>query len=199
MEKTQNGRKAEFRYDYFGRLAEKHEEGLSTFYRYDAWGNRTARVTRTSTGLELAEERTYDRYGRLTEIRSDGKSVKYEYDRENRLARQIIDNIPVDFEYTKYNQLAAKYFGGKLQPVSTLRYFYAPDGTIVAREVGGELQRYTYDKRGQLLPGRTVHLRQGGEHSGKIHERRSHDIHLRQGKSARFECGFQRKFKKICV
>ena len=151
MEKTQNGRKAEFRYDYFGRLAEKHEEGLSTFYRYDAWGNRTARVTRTSTGLELAEERTYDRYGRLTEIRSDGKSVKYEYDRENRLARQIIDNIPVDFEYTKYNQLAAKYFGGKLQPVSTLRYFYAPDGTIVAREVGGELQRYTYDKRGQLL------------------------------------------------
>ena len=151
MEKTQNGRKAEFRYDYFGRLAEKHEEGLSTFYRYDAWGNRTARVTRTSTGLELAEERTYDRYGRLTEICSDGKSVKYEYDRENRLARQIIDNIPVDFEYTKYNQLAAKYFGGKLQPVSTLRYFYAPDGTIVAREVGGELQRYTYDKRGQLL------------------------------------------------
>ena len=151
VEKTQNGRKAEFRYDYFGRLAEKHEEGLSTFYRYDAWGNRTARVTRTSTGLELAEERTYDRYGRLTEIRSDGKSVKYEYDRENRLARQIIDNIPVDFEYTKYNQLAAKYFGGKLQPVSTLRYFYAPDGTIVAREVGGELQRYTYDKRGQLL------------------------------------------------
>ena len=108
-------------------------------------------MTRTSTGLELAEERTYDRYGRLTEIRSDGKSVKYEYDRENRLARQIIDNIPVDFEYTKYNQLAAKYFGGKLQPVSTLRYFYAPDGTIVAREVGGELQRYTYDKRGQLL------------------------------------------------
>ena len=151
VEKTQSGRKAEFRYDYFGRLAEKHEEGLSTFYRYDAWGNRTARVTRTSTGLELAEERTYDRYGRLTEIRSDGKSVKYEYDRENRLARQIIDNIPVDFEYTKYNQLAAKYFGGKLQPVSTLRYFYAPDGTIVAREVGGELQRYTYDKRGQLL------------------------------------------------
>ena len=151
VEKTQNGRKAEFRYDYFGRLAEKHEEGLSTFYRYDAWGNRTARVTRTSTGLELAEERTYDRYGRLTEICSDGKSVKYEYDRENRLARQIIDNIPVDFEYTKYNQLAAKYFGGKLQPVSTLRYFYAPDGTIVAREVGGELQRYTYDKRGQLL------------------------------------------------
>ena len=151
MEKTQSGRKAEFRYDYFDRLAEKHEEGLSTFYRYDAWGNRTARVTRTSTGLELAEERTYDRYGRLTEIRSDGKSVKYEYDRENRLARQIIDNIPVDFEYTKYNQLAAKYFGGKLQPVSTLRYFYAPDGTIVAREVGGELQRYTYDKRGQLL------------------------------------------------
>ena len=151
VEKTQNGRKAEFRYDYFGRLAEKHEEGLSTFYRYDAWGNRTARVTRTSTGLELAEERSYDRYGRLTEIRSDGKSVKYEYDRENRLARQIIDNIPVDFEYTKYNQLAAKYFGGKLQPVSTLRYFYAPDGTIVAREVGGELQRYTYDKRGQLL------------------------------------------------
>ena len=151
VEKTQSGRKAEFWYDYFGRLAEKHEEGLSTFYRYDAWGNRTARVTRTSTGLELAEERTYDRYGRLTEIRSDGKSVKYEYDRENRLARQIIDNIPVDFEYTKYNQLAAKYFGGKLQPVSTLRYFYAPDGTIVAREVGGELQRYTYDKRGQLL------------------------------------------------
>ena len=151
MEKTQSGRKAEFWYDYFGRLAEKHEEGLSTFYRYDAWGNRTARVTRTSTGLELAEERTYDRYGRLTEIRSDGKSVKYEYDRENRLARQIIDNIPVEFEYTKYNQLAAKYFGGKLQPVSTLRYFYAPDGTIVAREVGGELQRYTYDKRGQLL------------------------------------------------
>ncbi|MBS1370010.1 MAG: RHS repeat protein [Lentisphaeria bacterium] len=150
VEAAKGDKRAVFKYDYFGRLTEKSEEGLSTVYTYDAWGSRTNRVT-FANGLELAEKRFYDRYGRLTEIGSDGKSVKYEYDRENRLARQTIDNIPVDYEYTKYGQLAAKYFGGKLRPISTLRYFYAPDGTVAAREVGGKLQRYTYDRRGQLL------------------------------------------------
>ena len=105
--KTKGDRHATYRYDYFGRLLEKNEEGLTTVYAYDAWGSRTRRTTRVN-GLELSEERAYDRYGRLVEIRSSGKSVQYEYDHANRVSRQIVNGLPIDYGYTKYNRLAAR-------------------------------------------------------------------------------------------
>ena len=105
--KTKGDRHATYRYDYFGRLLEKNEEGLTTVYAYDAWGSRTRRTTRVN-GLELSEERAYDRYGRLVEIRSSGKSVQYEYDHANRVSRQIVNGLPIDYRYTKYNRLAAR-------------------------------------------------------------------------------------------
>ena len=36
-----------------------------------------------------------------------GSKVTYAYDSRGRLARQTIDGSPIDYEYTKYGQLAS--------------------------------------------------------------------------------------------
>ena len=143
-------KKATFKYDYFGRMIEKNENGVVTTYTYNPWGQRTGRVTRDGD-LTLAETRNYDQYGRLTEIQSGGKTVKYSYNDLNQLALQVIDNIPIEFGYTKYGQLESKIFGGRISPISSLKYVYSRDGQILGRDVNGEFLSYTYDAKGQLL------------------------------------------------
>ena len=150
IEADKNGRKSTFQYDYFGRLIRKTDGGVETKYAYNKYGQRIGRQLKNGN-LVLTELKTYDRYGRLTEIESNGKTVKYLYNGKNQLVSQIVDKIPIDFEYTKYGQLETKTLGGKLAPVSTLKYFYSPDGMITGRVVNGKYQMYSYDKRGQLL------------------------------------------------
>ena len=111
---------------------------------------RTSRVTKNGA-LTLEETRSYDKFGRLVEITSDGKSVKYSYDAKNRLSMQTADNMPIEFSYTKYGQLENKTLGGKLKPVSSLTYIYTKSGQIAGRVVDGKHQMYDYDKKGQLL------------------------------------------------
>ena len=97
------------------------------------------------------ETRTYDRYGRLAEIRSDGKSVRYSYDKAGRVARQDVDGRTIAFSYTKYGRLADKTLSGALGVLSNVRYWYGKDGKIVARLANGISQKYFYDAKGQLL------------------------------------------------
>ena len=150
IEANKNGRKSTFQYDYFGRLIRKTDGGVETKYAYNKYGQRIGRQLKNGS-LVLTELKTYDQYGRLTEIESNGKTVKYLYNDRNQLVSQIVDKIPIDFSYTKYGQLETKTLGGKLAPVSTLKYFYSPDGMITGRVVNGKYQMYSYDKRGQLL------------------------------------------------
>ena len=150
IEADKNGRKSTFQYDYFGRLIRKTDGGVETKYAYNKYGQRIGRQLKNGS-LVLTELKTYDQYGRLTEIESNGKKVKYLYNGKNQLVSQIVDKIPIDFSYTKYGQLETKTLGGKLAPVSTLKYFYSPDGMITGRVVNGKYQMYSYDKRGQLL------------------------------------------------
>ena len=119
-------------------------------------GQRTSRVTKNGA-LTLEETRNYDKFGRLVEITSDGKSVKYSYDAKNRLAMQMVDNMPIEFDYTKYGQLENKTLGGKLKPVSSLTYLYTKSGQIAGRVVDGKHQMYSYDKKGQLLTVADLH------------------------------------------
>ena len=102
-------------------------------------------------GFTFTEKKTYDRYGRLTGISANGKDVKYLYNGRNQLAAQIVNNIPIEFTWTKYGQLESKTLGSKVKPIATLRYLYASDGMISGRIVDGKFQMYTYDRRGQLL------------------------------------------------
>ena len=79
-----------------------------------------------------------------------GKSSKV-YDSKGRIARQIVDGSPIDYEYTKYGLLAGKHLGGKLNPDALVIYEYSKSGQIVARTANGVRQTYEYDKKGQLL------------------------------------------------
>ena len=80
-----------------------------------------------------------------------GSKVTYAYDSKGRLARQTIDGSPIDYEYTKYGQLAGKHLGGMLNPDASVTYEYSKSGRIVARTANGVRQTYEYDKKGQLL------------------------------------------------
>ena len=142
-----------YKYDYFGRLIEKRSSGLTTTYTYDAWGNRLSRVTKNRKGDVVSKEnRKYDHFGRLAETAAGfGSKVTYAYDSKGRLARQVVDGSPIDYEYTKYGQLAGKYLGGRQSADASVVYEYSKSGQIVARTANGVRQAYVYDKKGQLL------------------------------------------------
>ena len=150
-EHTRGRLKETYSYDHFGRLAEKAEGAVKYTYEYNAYGQRTSRKVTDSSGETTEERRIYDRYGRLTEISSFGKSVKYAYDAKGRVSRQTVDGTPIDYVYTKYGQLAGKYLGGKQNPEASVEYEYSKSGQIVARTANGARQTYEYDKKGQLL------------------------------------------------
>ena len=150
-EHTRGKLKETYSYDHFGRLAEKVEGAVKYTYEYNAYGQRTLRRVSDANGETVDERRLYDRYGRLSEIRSFGRSVKYLYDANGCVSRQVVDGTPIDYTYTKYGRLAGKYLGGKLNPEASVEYEYAESGQIVARTANGVRQAYEYDGRGQLL------------------------------------------------
>ena len=153
VSKRTRGKLAEtYSYDHFGRLASKCEDGVSTSYGYNAYGQRTSRVVKDAQGSVVSEEaRKYDRHGRLVEIAQDGKTVKYEYDGRNRVAKQTIDGKIVAFGYTKHGRLQSKTLLSEKGKVTELKYRYGRDGKIVARLANGQMQKYAYDLKGQLV------------------------------------------------
>ena len=70
-----------------------------------------------------------------------GKSSEV-YDSKGRLARQVVDGSSIEYEYTKYGQLAGKHLGGKLNPDASVTYEYSKSGQIVARTANGVRQTY---------------------------------------------------------
>ncbi len=149
---TRGKLKETYRYDHFGRLVEKDENGTVFSFAYDAWGRRTSRTVRFADGGEAQKERrAYDRYGRLVEIAAFGTSVKWRYDARGRVARQVVDGCPIDFAYTKDGRLAGKWLGGRESPDASVEYEYSRDGRIAARTANGVRQAFAYDARGQLV------------------------------------------------
>jgi RHS repeat-associated protein len=145
----------------------------TTEYTYTKTGKRSAMKITFQDGSKKLTKWKYDQFGRLLEINDDGKLVTYEYDLKTaHLAKQIINGIPVCYSYTKYNQLESKSLGSPLvacavpsanspgaagnlpvsatDPISYVKYFYAPSGSITAREVNGSKQNYEYDVKNQL-------------------------------------------------
>ena len=116
------------------------------------WDQRTLRELRNGA-LRLTEEKTYDRFGRLSKIKSGSSEVIYYYNSFNQLEKRLINNVPEFYYYTKYGQLRAKTLGAEedKNPLASLKYFYSRSGMIVAREVNGARQNYKYDKKYQLL------------------------------------------------
>jgi len=175
---------ADFRYDQFDRLVKKTvttNGGLASVttgsagnfavrrtdrteyeYNYDRYGKRTERLITFNDGQKRKSGWVYDKYGRLTEMNDEGKTVTYTYDNQSRIAVRKADNIPVYYTYTRFGQLETKSLGSpfagmtgsadsRTVPIAYIKYFYSPDGQITARDVSGNKQDYKYDLKGQLL------------------------------------------------
>ncbi len=153
-------------YDYFGRLAKsvetlkengKHLETLETRYTYNAWGQRIARQTVTTTpsiSERLTASWKYDQYGRLIQSREGGNTVSYLYNAHNQVARRTVNGSDTFYTYTSLGYLDTKQFGGSMggeNPDALLKYVYDADGTLVGREFNGERLAYHYDAKGQLI------------------------------------------------
>ncbi len=124
------------------------------------YGKRTERLISFNDGQKRKSGWVYDKYGRLTAMNDEGKTVSYTYDNQSRIAVRKADNIPVYYTYTRFGQLESKSLGspfplsggsGDSKPIAYIKYFYSPDGQITARDVSGNKQDYKYDLKGQLL------------------------------------------------
>lgn len=110
-EASRGDKKATFKYDYFGRVIEKTEGALANKYAYNNYGQRTSRTTVNGT-VTLTETTEYDKFGRISKVKSGDKIVEYKYNDKNQLVAQIVNGVPIEFEYTKYGQLKKKVMGG---------------------------------------------------------------------------------------
>jgi len=159
---------AEFQYDQFDRLVKKTvttagAAGNSVAsctnyeYTYDRYGKHTERLITFNDGQKRKSEWIYDKYGRLTAMNDEGKTVSYTYDNQSRISVRKADNIHVYYTYTRFGQLESKSLGSPFalasdsKPIAYIKYFYNPDGQITARDVNGNKQNYKYDLKGQLL------------------------------------------------
>ena len=105
---TQRGENKEYyKYDYFGRLTSKIGTKEKLYIAYNPYGQRIGRKTERN-GIKIIELRSYDEYGRLTKIVSEGKTLEYIYNDNNQIHQQIINGSIIEFTYTKYGQLKRK-------------------------------------------------------------------------------------------
>lgn len=98
---------AVYQYDYFGRMTAKIGTDEKMFISFNPYGQRTERVIE-SRGVRMKESRSYDKYGRLKKIVSDGKTVEYVYNARNQIHQQIINGKIIEFTYGKFGQLKSK-------------------------------------------------------------------------------------------
>ena len=94
-------------YDYFGRMTAKIGTKEKLYLAYNSYGQRLGRKIERG-GVVLTEQRSYDRYGRLTKIISGGKSLEYVYNARNQIQKQIINGKVIEFTYNQYGQLKSK-------------------------------------------------------------------------------------------
>lgn len=111
-------RVAKYRYDYYNRMSGKSEsvnggDPVVTVYDYNPWDQRTRRVMRNGA-LQLTEEKTYDKFGRLAKIKSGNSEVVYYYNNFNQVVKRLVNTVPEFYYYTKYGQLKAKTLGAEL-------------------------------------------------------------------------------------
>ena len=94
-------------YDYFGRMTAKIGTKEKLYLAYNSYGQRLGRKIERG-GVVLVEQRSYDRYGRLTKITSGEKTLEYVYNARNQIQKQIINGKVIEFTYNQYGQLKSK-------------------------------------------------------------------------------------------
>ncbi|HNX27181.1 MAG TPA: hypothetical protein PKK48_07215, partial [Phycisphaerae bacterium] len=146
-------------YDDFDRVIRKTEDVTGsdkpqlTIYEfvYNPDGRRKSVDVSFQDGTAHRSTYSYDKYGRLTRLSQNDKTVQYEYDKFSRVSRQIVNGTPITFMYTATGQLESKAVGTDIRPLGVLKYTYSPDGQIASREVNGRVDKFGYNALGQLV------------------------------------------------
>jgi len=146
-------------YDDFGRVIRKTEDVTGgdkpqlTIYEfaYNPDGSRKSVDVSFQDATAHRCTYAYDKYGRLTRLTQNDKTVQYEYDKFSRISRQIVNGTPITFMYTATGQLESKAVGTDINPLGVLKYTYSPDGQIISREVNGRVDKFGYNTLGQLV------------------------------------------------
>ena len=138
-------RVASYQYDYYNRMSAKSEsvnggDPVVTVYRYNQWDQRTLRELRNGA-LRLTEEKTYDRFGRLSKIKSGSSEVIYYYG--------VCDgkgNVVEEYVYAPAGNILKKTIQGR-----TTTYKYDKANQLVSSECNGKVTKYEYDAAGRLV------------------------------------------------
>ena len=145
------GRKAFYRYDFFGGLTDVTDGDTEEMNQYNEFGQRISRITKRNN-KELWERRGYDQFGRLSSVETQNGRIDYSYDSKNRLAIQRIGKYQIRYTYTPHNELATKtLYSPSGKELGTLAYRYKKNGRISGRTVNGMRQDYVYDKMDRLV------------------------------------------------
>jgi RHS repeat-associated protein len=150
-----DGTVVDLAYDDDGRLSTVTSGGATTSYGYDAAGNLTS--TTLPSGNGYVDSRTYDRSGRLTEVKSQkGAAVlaraTYGLDPVgNRLSMQTTAET-VTYQYDELNRLTEACYTptctGGTEPFR--RYTYDPVGNRLTEARSAGTTTYSYDALDQL-------------------------------------------------
>ena len=104
------------------------------------WDQRTLRELRNGA-LRLTEEKTYDRFGRLSKIKSGSSEVIYYYG--------VCDgkgNVVEEYVYDPAGNILKKTIQGR-----TTTYKYDKANQLVSSECNGKVTKYEYDAAGRLV------------------------------------------------
>ena len=112
--------------------------------KFDQYGNRIE-LKINAGNIHILQNFVYDEQQRLIEIHSGNNIIRYEY-KDNRVARQYVNDRQIDFSYDIYGRLLEKNSGAV-----NLKYIYDVTGVLIGYELNGQKYSYTYDAIGQLL------------------------------------------------
>lgn len=142
-----NGVATEYKYDRAKRIIDvlhARSDGsiiVGYHYSFDANGNRTEIVERSSTGTRKTVY-SYDRLNRLISAEYPESYEKYTYDAAgNRLSKETPEGI-IQYHYNKSNQLVK---------AGDAEFFYDLSGNLIQKTRLGEVSNYSYDVHDNLV------------------------------------------------
>ncbi len=115
-------------------------------YRYDAMGNKAAFVS--PEGIEHLY--SYDKAGKLTQIKFDGQTVDLGYDKTHLKQTTLPGGITTDYSYNGAGWLEGIAATGPSGPVLTRNYGFDAVGNITSRQDRFGATAYAYDPLYQL-------------------------------------------------
>lgn len=125
--------RTEYRYDLLGRLVQVTDQDAgTTFYAYDAIGNRTS-----ERGPRGTMTYDYDAAGRLTRA----GEMRFTYDGDGNVIRREGGGATVVYTYDSEGRLTEVDDGDH-----SVQYVCDGDGILVARETGGSVARFLHHR-----------------------------------------------------